>query len=89
MIFYRFLPTRSGGTRYGISADVTQTSFRGETSCNVVKCRLFLRLLLQIGSKTLKLTSTLIFTFVVVVATGKISDFLSIRSNTGKAVNSY
>ena len=28
--------------QYGISADVTQTSFRGETSCIVVKCRLFL-----------------------------------------------
>ena len=31
----------------------------------------FFRLLLQIGSKTLKLTSILIFTFVVVVAKGK------------------
>ena len=31
----------------------------------------FFRLLLQIGSKTLKLTSILIFSFVVVVASGK------------------
>lgn len=31
----------------------------------------FFRLLLQIGTKTLKLTSILIFTFVVVVAKGK------------------
>ena len=30
--------------QYGISAPVSQTSFRGKTSDGVAKCRLFLRL---------------------------------------------